>query len=145
MTRPTYFDTGALAKWYMNEKGSEAVEKFIRDHGPIAASDLTVVEMRSLLARRRRERHFDTALEMEMFSTFQEDIRQKTIFCHPLPFGLAAAAVHLLNQLSSLPLASLDALHLSLVQEVGLESLATADRIMAEAAETLGLRVVRFN
>jgi uncharacterized protein len=145
MTQPTYFDTSALAKWYMNEKGSEAVEKFIREQGPVAASDLTVVEMRSLLARRRRERHFGTALEMEIFSTFQEDIRQKTIFCHPLPFGLGAAAVHLLNQLSPLPLATLDALHLSLVKEVGLESLATADRIMAEAAAALGLRVIRFN
>jgi uncharacterized protein len=145
MTRPTYFDTGALAKWYINEKGSEAVEKFIRDHGPVAASDLTMVEMRSLLARRRRERHFDRALELEIYSTFQEDIRQKTIVCHPLPSGLAAAAVHLLNRFSPLPLATLDALHLSLVQEIGLESLATADRIMAEAAEALGLRVIRFN
>lgn len=145
MTQPTYFDTSALAKWYINERGSEAVEKFIREHGPVAASDLTVVEMRSLLARRRRERHFDTGLEMEIFSTFQEDIRQKTILCHPLPVGLAGAAVHLLNQLSPLPVATLDALHLSLVRETGLESLATADRIMAQAAEALGLRVIRFN
>jgi uncharacterized protein len=145
MTQPAYFDTSALAKWYINEKSSEAVEKFIREQGPVAASDLTVVEMRSLLARRRREKHFDPALEIEIFSTFQEDIRQKSILCHALPAGLANAAVHLLNRFSRLPLGTPDALHLALVREVGLETLATADRIMARAAEGLGLKVIRFD
>jgi predicted nucleic acid-binding protein len=101
--------------------------------------------MRSLLARRRRERHFDSALEIEIFSTFQEDIRQKSILCQALPPGLASAAVHLLNRLSRLPLATLDALHLALVREVGLETLATADRVMAQAAEGLGLKVIHFD
>jgi len=139
-----YFDTSALAKWYINEQGSDEVEKFIRDQGPVAASDLTVVEMRSLLARRRRENHFNSSLEIEIFSTFQEDIRRKTIRCHPLPFGLATAAVHLLNQFSDSSLATLDALHLALAREIGAEVLATADRAMAGAAEAMGLEVIRF-
>jgi predicted nucleic acid-binding protein len=58
---------------------------------------------------------------------------------------LASAAVHLLNRLSRLPLATLDALHLALVREVGLETLATADRVMAQAAEGLGLKVIHFD
>jgi predicted nucleic acid-binding protein len=144
MSRLIYFDTSALAKWYINEKGSTEVENFIRDQGPVAASDLTVVEMRSLLARRRRENHFNPSLEIEIFSTFQEDIRRKIIHCHPLPFGLAAAAVHLLNQFSDSSLATLDALHLALAKEIGTEILATADRIMADVAEAMGLEVVRF-
>lgn len=49
-----YFDTSALAKWYLNEVGSGDVEKYIQEHGPVDMSDLTVVEMRCLLARRRR-------------------------------------------------------------------------------------------
>jgi len=57
---------------------------------------------------------------------------------------LAAAAVHLLNQYSESSLATLDALHLALAKEIGLEILATADRIMADAAEAMGLEVVRF-
>ena len=144
MSRPIYFDTSALAKWYINEQGSDEVEEFIRDQGPVAASDLTVVEMRSLLARRRREKHFNSSLENEIFSTFQEDIRRKTILCHPMPVGLASAAVHLLNQFSDASLATLDALHLALAREIGAEILATADQVMADAAEALGLEVVRF-
>ena len=96
------------------------------------------------MARRRRENHFNSSLEIEIFSTFQEDIRRKIIICHPLPVGSATAAVHLLNQFSDSSLATLDALHLAIAREIGAEILATADRIMAEAAEALGLEVVRF-
>jgi predicted nucleic acid-binding protein len=144
VSRRIYFDTSALAKWYINEQGSDEVEKCIIIRGPVAISDLTVVEMRSLLARRKRERHFNSSLEIEIFSTFQEDIRRKIIICHPLPSGLAAAAVHLLNRFSASSLATLDVMHLAIAGEIGAEIVATADRIMAEAAEALGLEVVRF-
>jgi len=56
MSTVIYFDTSALAEWYLNESHSEDVEKYIQRHGPVAISDLTVVEMRCLLARRRREK-----------------------------------------------------------------------------------------
>jgi predicted nucleic acid-binding protein len=144
VSRRIYFDTSALAKWYINEQGSDEVEKWLIIRGPVAISDLTVVEMRSLLALRKRERHFNSSLEMEIFSTFQEDIRRKIIICHPLPAGSAAAAVHLLNRFSDSSLATLDAMHLAIAGEIGAEIVATADRIMAEAAEALGLEVVRF-
>ncbi len=53
--RPTiYFDTSALAKWYLNEAKSDDVEKYIQENGPVAISEITLVEMRSLLARIRR-------------------------------------------------------------------------------------------
>jgi predicted nucleic acid-binding protein len=38
------FDTSALAKWYLNEARSDDVEKYIEEYGPIAISELTVVE-----------------------------------------------------------------------------------------------------
>jgi hypothetical protein len=41
--------TSALAKWYLNESYSADVERYLMGHGPVAISDLTVVEMRSLL------------------------------------------------------------------------------------------------
>jgi len=80
-----YFDTSALAKWYLNEARSNDVEKYIQEHGPVDINELTVVEMRSLLARRRRERHIDPKTEIKMFATFEEDIRQKFLILHPLP------------------------------------------------------------
>ena len=82
-----YFDTGALAKWYLREAQSDEVEAYIRANGPVAISDLTVVEMRSLLARHRREKSIDIGLEGQIFTTFQEDIRQGFLVCHPFPSG----------------------------------------------------------
>ncbi len=145
MSEIIYFDTNALAKWYMNEPRSEDVERYIREHGPVSISDITVVEMRSLLARRRRERSIDTNMEIQVFATFEEDIRQKFLICHPLPEGLAAGAVNLISILSDVPLRTLDAMHLMVAREIHATILATADRIMAYGARAIGISVARFD
>lgn len=145
MRKNIYLDTSALAKWYLNEANSEEVEKYIQEHGPVTISDLTVVEMRSLLARRRREKSIDLNLEMQVFATFQEDIRKNFLLCHRLPDGLALGAVNLISVLWEIPLRTLDALHLAIAREIQTEILATADRIMAAGARALGFSVVRFD
>ena len=139
-----YFDTGALAKWYINEAKSEDVEQYIREQGPVSISDLTVVEMRCLLARRRREKSIDAKMETEIFATFQEDIREKFLICHQSPEGWAAGAVNLLSVLSDIPLRTLDALHLAIAKDLTADILATADNIMASGAKAMGISVVRF-
>jgi hypothetical protein len=63
---------------------SADVERYLMEHGPVAISDLTVVEMRSLLARRRREKHVDSKLENRVFSTFEDDIRRGFLIRHPI-------------------------------------------------------------
>lgn len=145
MRQIIYFDTSALAKWYLKEARSDDVEKYIQGHGPVDISDLTAVEMRTLLARRRRERNIDPKTEIKIYATFEEDIRQKFLICHPLPVGLAAGAVNLLSVLSDLQLRTLDALHLTIAKEIQAEVVATADRIMAIGAEAMGFSVVRFD
>jgi len=144
MRQIIYFDTSALAKWYLKEARSDDVEKYIQGYGPVDISDLTVVEMRTLLARRRREKNIDPKTEIKIYATFEEDIRQKFLICHPLPVGLAAGAVNLLSVLSDLQLRTLDALHLTIAKEIQTEVLATADRIMSIGAEAMGFSVVRF-
>ena len=140
-----YFDTSALAKWYLNEARSNDVEKYIQEHGPIDISELTVVEMRSLLARRRRERQIDPKTEIKVFATFEEDIRQRFLICHPLPEGLVTGAVNLLSVHSEVPLKTLDALHLMIAREIQAKILATADRIMIAGAKAMGFSVVGFD
>jgi predicted nucleic acid-binding protein len=144
MSKIIYFDTSALAKWYLNETRSDDVEIFLQQHGPVAISDLTIVEMRCLLARRRRENNLTAGIEAEIFATFQEDVRRRSLICHPFPAGLAAGAINLMVFLGDIPVRTLDALHLVLAREISAEIVATADRVMAEAAEALSLKVVRF-
>ena len=144
MKPEVYFDTSALAKWYLREDLSEEVERFLLEHGPVDISDLTRVEMRSLLGRHRREKQIDARMESKVFATFSEDIRRKHLVCHPLPEGVAAGALNLLSLLSEQPLRTLDALHLVIAQEIGANCLATSDRVMAACARALGMSVVKF-
>jgi hypothetical protein len=139
-----YFDTSALAKWYLNESYSEDVERYLMEHGPVAISDLTVVEMRSLLSRRRREKHVDSMLETRVFATIEDDIRRGFLIRHPIPATTAAGAVNLISTLPDVPLRTLDAMHLVIAQEIDASILATADRIMAAGAHEMGISLIRF-
>jgi predicted nucleic acid-binding protein len=145
MNEMIYFDTSALAKWYLNEARSDDVEKYIREQGPVAISELSVVEMRCLLSKRRRERNIDLRMEARIFATFQEDIRQNFLICYPLPEDLATGAVNLISVLSDIPLRTLDALHLMIAKEIQTDVLATADKIMAAGGKAMGFSVVRFD
>ena len=145
MSEIIYFDTSALAKWYINESRSDDVEKYIQEHGPVAISELTVVEIRCLLSRRRRERNIDSKMEAQVFATFQEDIRQNFLICHPLPENLAEGAVNLLSILTDIPLRTLDALHLMIAKEIQTNVLATTDKIMAAGGKAMGFSIVRFD
>ena len=144
MRETIYVDTSALAKWYLNEARSDEVEKYIQKHGPVAISELTEVEMRCLLARRRRAREIDSKIEAQVFAAFQEDIRQQFLIRHPLPVGLTAGAVNLLGLLHDIPLRTLDTLHLVIAKEIHADVLATADRVMAAGGKALGFAVMRF-
>jgi len=145
MNRLIYFDTSALAKWYINEAGSDDVERYLQDHGPVEISDLTIVEMRSLLSKLRRERSIGPEMEIRIFATFQEDIRLKHLIRHPFPEEIATGAANLISVLSDVPLRTLDAMHLVIAKEIFADTLATADKIMASAAQAMGFSLVRFD
>ena len=140
-----YLDTSALAKWYLNEARSEEFEAFLRQQSDAAISRLTVLEFRCLLARRRRSGELSERLEKQVWSSFEADVRAGHLTVHPLEDAHALAAIDLLARLKAQPLRTLDALHLAIAQAAGCIAVATADRILAEAAATLGLAVVRFD
>ncbi len=134
-----------LAKWYLPEEQSNEVEKYIQENDPIMISELTLVEMRDLLARHRREGDLDPNTEIKVFATFEEDIRQKFLICHPLSDGVVRGAVNLLSVLSDLPLGLVHAMHLAMAKEIHTDVLGTADPVMANAGEKLGFSVVTFD
>jgi len=139
-----YLDTSALAKWYINEVQSDAVEKFIQANAPCAISGLTRVEMRCLCARRRREGALDARTENRVYATFLEDIRMGVLIERQSLDRAAAGAANLVSGQPDLPLRTLDALHLAVMREAGLTKLVTADRVMAAAGEALDMEVITF-
>lgn len=116
-----YLDTSALAKWYLNEAGSEAFVDFLQGLDSAVISSLTVTEMRSLLSRRRRMGDLSVQLESVLFAALLDDIDHGWLQRYPL-----------------------DALHLAVAVDLGVSMLATADGVMADGAVSMGLQVVRF-
>ena len=139
-----YLDTSALAKWYLNEPHAEAFEAYITRQASAAISRLTVVEFRCLLARRRRAGDFTRAHESSVQRAFEQDIGSGALRVHAVADQHLLTAVGLIERLPKHPLRTLDAIHLAIVLDLGAETLATADRTMAEAAKALGLEVVKF-
>lgn len=139
-----YVDTSALAKWYLNEPRSSDFADWIVEQAEPWISSLTSVEMRCLLARRRRTGEIDREIEIRVFSTFEEDVANGHLFLHPVDDEALLAALALIERLESVPLRTLDALHLALARQLAVPRLATADRTMAEAASELDLDITRF-
>jgi len=144
MRPDVYLDTSSLVKWYINEPFSEEVEAFIQEKGPVAVSSLTVTEMRSLLARRYRMNEMDAEIVMKVWATFMDDLRQGFVVRIPFTDTMFDSAAGLLATMTGHGLRTLDALHLAFMKEESLESIATSDRIMADAAQSLNFEVVRF-
>jgi predicted nucleic acid-binding protein len=138
-------DTSALAKWYLNEARSDEFVAWIQGTAPVAISSLSVLEMRSLLARRRREGELDYRQEAKTFAVFEEDISRGHLARYPLEDDHSDSSVRLVATHPDQALRSLDALHLTVARDLGARQLATADRVMARAAEAMGFAVVRFD
>lgn len=140
----SYVDTSALAKWYLNEARSDELEAFLQSQGPVHMSSLTQVEMRCLLARRRRTKDISDQIEAAVFATFQQDLADGHLICHDVRPAHFDDAVRLIGSLPGHPLRALDGLHLAVAHREGLSRLVTADHVMAAAGEGMGLDVVRF-
>lgn len=139
-----YLDTSALAKWYLNEELSEAVATYLQSLPWAHISSLTCLELRCLVARRRRYQEISARLESRILGRFRDDVRQGHLRVLPLADSQVEVAMEIMESLPEHALRTLDALHLALVRDAGLDSIATADRIMASAAEELGLTVETF-
>ncbi|HEC90320.1 MAG TPA: PIN domain-containing protein [Alphaproteobacteria bacterium] len=139
-----YLDTSALAKWYINEPGSEAFEQFVRGLSDAIISRLTATELRCLLARRRRGGEIGQDYESKAFASFEHDIAAGHLRVHGCHDAHFVDAVYLINRLDQIPLRTLDAIHLAIALDARADTLATADKVMARAAEKLDITVCFF-
>lgn len=144
MKDSAYLDTSALAKWYFPELHSEAFKKYIMRLDSAIISPLVKIEMRCLCARRRRRKEITPIMEMQVYSTFENDVEQGYLLQYAMEESVYERAVNLLNVLNAHPLRSLDALHLATAQHHRILHLATADEAMARAAEELKFKVKFF-
>ena len=140
-----YIDTSALMKWYIAESDSEAFDAFVEQQSSALISRLTVVEMRSALARRRRNRDITSRTEAAALALFDQHVRDGTLTVLAMQDAHFTSARAIMDGLPRAGLRTLDALHLAVAQANGVREIATADQVMATAARALRFETHLFH
>jgi len=135
-----YLDASALAKVYVREPESEEVEAKLEGRRDLLVSDLTVTEVVSSIARRRREGRIPSAEAPRLYRAVLEDLERG--FFHRV--GLSPDAHREAERLllAEIPLRASDALHVALAALSGADSLYTFDRQLAAAGQHVGLEIL---
>lgn len=139
-----YIDTSALLKWYLPERDSDAVSRWIETQTDIAFSRLAWLEFRCALARRVRAGTLDGHSADAALDSFRGDAADGVFTLLPLTDADALAADALMSEVSRTALRTLDALHLAVARSHHAAVIATADRVMAQAARELDMAVIEF-
>jgi predicted nucleic acid-binding protein len=140
---PVYLDTSALAKIYVPEPESEALEAALLGRRDLLVSDLAVTELTSALARRVREGHLDHVHARRVYTGVLRDLETGQY-----RWVEATRAVHreaerlLLGAGRRVALRAADALHLALATILGARVIVSFDaRMKAGAAAVASLTV----
>jgi len=136
VTLNVFFDSSALAKRYVEEKGSERVQAILSSASTLAVSVICIPEKISALYRRRRERKLSTEEYQNAKASLLSDIDDATII--GITQEVIAQAVALLEQFS---LRGADALHVACASEWSTDLFVSADNRQCAAARAHGLRI----
>jgi len=136
VTLNVFFDSSALAKRYVEEKGSERVQAILSSASTLAVSVICIPEIVSALYRRRRERKLSTEEYQNAKASLLSDIDDATII--GITQEVVAQAVALLEQFS---LRGGDALHVACASEWSTDLFVSADNRQCAAARAHGLRI----
>lgn len=128
-------DSSALAKRYIDESGSEAVEEILGETTSLAVSVIAVPEVVSALCRRRRESLMSRQEYAESKSALLEDVDEA--FVVNITPNLIARAVNVLEANS---LRAMDAIHVASALEWGAGLFVSADHRQLRAAKKSGLK-----
>jgi predicted nucleic acid-binding protein len=131
-----FLDSSALAKRYIEEKGSDRVEAILSSASGLAVSVLCVPEIVSALCRRRRERKLSTEEYRNAKASVLSDLDDATLI--GITEEVVAQAVALLERF---PLRSADALHVACAAEWSTDLFVSADDRQCRAARAHGLKV----
>ena len=144
MDAPVYVDASALAKLYVSEAESETVDAFLRGRRGLMLSELAITEVLSAVARRKREGQLRAALANQIRDAVLADADSGSFVRLHLDPAVHREAERLLLAAESLPLRTLDALHIALAWSGSATHVLTFDSRMREAAAQAGLTAIKL-
>lgn len=139
-----YLDTSVLIKLFVSEAYSDAVQEFVSAKDAPAISHLCLLEWDC--AMRRLERNGVISAEYRLLAAREFSTQLADGLYHMVSRDQAMfdTARHFIEQVAPLPLRAMDALHLASARACDAPLIATADRVMADAAERLGFETETF-
>lgn len=139
VSSPIYLDTSAVAKIYVSEPDSVALESALVGRRDLVVSDLAVTELTSAIARRTRAAELSTSQAERIYRRILQDLDAGEFHRTDLTTATHREAERLLMGVGRrVPLRAADALHLALAALAGARVLITFDRRMTTAARALG-------
>lgn len=139
-----YLDSSALAKLYLPEPESDALEAFLLGRRDLTISELAITEVLSAVARRRREGMLTAHQALEIRDALLADAESGAFHRLDMNPAVHREAERLLFNLESLALRTLDALHLAVALLGAATQLVTYDARMHAAAAHAGLNTVEL-
>lgn len=133
-----YLDTCVLIAALTNEKGTHKVQRWLADQpvGDLAISDWVITEFSGALALKVRTRLLDKPARANVLAMFTA-MTEESLTVIPVAGSDFRTAARYADQHAA-GLRSGDALHLAVAANHGAQ-LVTLDKILAKAAETLGV------
>ncbi|BBP03555.1 hypothetical protein TPL01_10940 [Sulfuriferula plumbiphila] len=140
----SYLDTSVLIKLYVPEVFSAEAEHFISGVERPVISRLGVLEWHCAMARRQRSGAFPDSYLKAARQEFTRHLAGGYFLVQTFGDARFIEALEILEAVKPIPLRTLDALHLAAARAAGLKHIATADKVMADAAHKLGITVATF-
>jgi predicted nucleic acid-binding protein len=137
-----YLDSSALVKLYLPEPESESLDSLLRGRRDLMISELSMTEVLSAVARRRREGALSLPQAYELRNALLSDADSGSFRRLHLSAAIHREAERSLLGAESVGLRTLDALHIALALSAPAASVATFDFRMRAAAEQAGLKVL---
>jgi uncharacterized protein len=132
----TFFDSSALAKRYIDEQGSGAVDDLCMGASALAISVICVPEVISALNRRLREGAIQRTDYTKAKQYLSDDVRDVVVI------NLTSAVVSsCISLLETNPICAMDALHVACALEWKAQLFVSSDKRQIAAAKKAGLHV----
>lgn len=136
----SYFDSGYIAKFYVDEPESNAVRHLAESLVRVHCCALGRIEVAGVFHRKWREGAFSEREFREVSAQFTDDCAAGLWIWLSVTDRLVANTAELLRTLSKrITIRSADALHLACAREHGLRRVYTNDRHMLRAAPAFGV------
>lgn len=135
-----YLDSSALAKLYVPEPESDALENLLLGRRDLLISELAITEVLSAVARRRREGQLTVVQASAIRDALLADADSGSLRRLDMSPMVHREAERLLFQLDAAALRTLDALHIALALLNAATHVVTYDARMRSAALQAGLR-----